>query len=239
MGFDACGVARAQRLDQDAAFMDQWVDAGLAGKMDYLERNRDKRYDISLLVPGAQTVIVCLLTYAHSGRDYHRTVKSKLYELQAALENALHEAGLYQEDWVNREAQHIFCDSAPVLERRWAQLAGLGFIGTNHQLIHPQLGSYVHPGELVVNIPIDTLLQLDTWGDGLASIDSPLEQNNSQFSIFNSQFCLTCGACVEACPGQALGQAVWDARKCIAYETHHCTVCQDICPFNQGLGISY
>ena len=213
LGFDACGVAKAQRLDRDAAFMDKWVDSGYAGKMDYLERNRDKRYDIRELVPGAKSVIVCLLTYEHSGKDYHRTVKSKLYELQAAIEKALNASGEYDENWVNRETQHIFCDSAPVLERRWAQLAGLGFIGRNHQLIHPTLGSYVHPGELVTNIDLTASA---TWQR-------------------SDRYCLSCNACVDACPGQALGRQVWDPRKCIAYETHRCTVCQEVCPFNRPL----
>lgn len=214
LGFDDCGVAVAQRLDRDAAFMDQWVDEGYAGKMDYLERNRDKRYDIATLVPGAKTVVVCLLTYEHSGKDYHRTVKSKLYELQAAIEEVLRQSGEYREDWVNRECQHIFCDSAPVLERRWTQLAGLGSIGYNHQLIHPTLGSFVHPGELVINIEVKGE-RLAVRGERMGDI------------------CGDCRACIEACPGKALGYEVWDPRLCIAYETHHCTVCQAVCPRNK------
>ena len=79
VGFDACGVAPIHRLDDDAQFMDNWIAQGLHGEMDYLTRNCDKRYDPSLLVPGAQTVVVCLLTFEHSGRDYHRKVKSMLY----------------------------------------------------------------------------------------------------------------------------------------------------------------
>ena len=131
VGFDTCGVAPVHRLDDDAQFMDNWIAQGLQGEMDYLTRNCDKRYDPSLLVPGAQTVVVCLLTFEHSGRDYHRKVKSMLYTLEAKLKEA------FGEDIVSSTHQHIFCDSAPMLERRWCVEAGLGFIGKNHRLIHP------------------------------------------------------------------------------------------------------
>ena len=87
VGFDACAVAPVHRLDDDAEFMDSWIAQGLHGKMDYLERNCDKRYDPALLVPGAQAVVVCLLSFEHSGRDYHRRVKSLLYTLEARLKD--------------------------------------------------------------------------------------------------------------------------------------------------------
>ena len=211
LGFDACGVAPVHRLDEDAQFMDSWIAQGLHGEMDYLERNRDKRYDPAVLVPGAQAVVVCLLTYEHSGRDYHRRVKSLLYALEAKLKEA------FGEDIVSATHQHIFCDSAPMLERRWCVEAGLGFIGKNHQLIHPELGSMVHPGEIVSN-------------------QSPIA--NSQYPIANIQSpiattCSNCRLCLDACPTGALRNEVWDARQCIAYTTHYCLECQHVCPYNQ------
>lgn len=205
VGFDACGVAPVHRLDDDAQFMDQWIAQGLHGEMDYLTRNCDKRYDPSLLVPGAQTVVVCLLTFEHSGRDYHRKVKSMLYTLEAKLKEA------FGEDIVSSTHQHIFCDSAPMLERRWCVEAGLGFIGKNHQLIHPTLGSMVHPGEILINQPV------------------PI--SNTQYPI--SQHCADCRLCLDACPTGALRNNVWDATQCIAYTTHHCLECQLVCPYNE------
>jgi epoxyqueuosine reductase len=204
VGFDACGIAPVHRLDDDAQFMDEWLAQGLHGNMDYLERNRDKRYDPSVLVPGAQTVVVCLLSFEHSGRDYHRKVKSLLYTLEAKLKEA------FGEDIVSTTHQHIFCDSAPMLERRWCVEAGLGFIGKNHQLIHPTLGSLVHPGEILINAPV------------------PI--SNTQYPI--SEHCADCQLCLDACPTGALRNEVWDATQCIAYTTHHCLECQNICPFN-------
>ena len=204
VGFYACGVAPIHRLDDDALFMDNWIAQGLHGEMDYLTRNCDKRYDPSLLVPGAQTVVVCLLTFEHSGRDYHRKVKSMLYLLEAKLKEA------FGEDIVSSTNQHIFCDSAPMLERRWCVETGLGFIGKNHQLIHPTLGSMVHPGEILINASVPS-----------ANRQSPI-----------AQLCTDCRLCLDACPTGALRNKVWDATQCIAYTTHHCLECQFICPFN-------
>ena len=208
VGFDACGVAPIHRLDDDAQFMDNWIAQGLHGEMDYLTRNCDKRYDPSLLVPGAQTVVVCLLTFEHSGRDYHRKVKSMLYTLEAKLKEA------FGEDIVSSTHQHIFCDSAPMLERRWCVEAGLGFIGKNHQLIHPTLGSMVHPGEILINASVP-----------IANRQSPI-----------AQLCADCRLCLDACPTGALRNKVWDATQCIAYTTHYCLECQLICPYNEAKG---
>ena len=210
VGFDACGVAPVRRLDDDALFMTNWIAQGLHGEMDYLERNCDKRYDPAVLVPGAQTMVVCLLSFEHSGRDYHRRVKSLLYTLEAKLKEA------FGEDIVSATHQHIFCDSAPMLERRWCVEAGLGFIGRNHQLIHPTLGSLVHPGEILLNLPLETDTPLPSLMDAEPS----------------GKDCADCRLCLDACPTGALRNPVWDARECVAYTTHHCLECQIICPYN-------
>lgn len=203
-GLDDVGVVRAQYWEQTATFMEKWIAKGLNGNMEYLSRNCEKRYDIRQLVPGAQSVVVGLLTYNHSGHDYHRTLKSVLYSLQDLLTKR------YGQQIVSEQYQHIFCDSAPVLERHYAHQAGLGFIGKNHQLIHPRLGSLVHIGELV--------LQTEVQGYDA----KPLEEQ-----------CADCRRCIEACPGNALGGDQWDARKCIAYVTHKCMTCQNVCPYNE------
>ena len=126
-----------------------------------------------------------------------------LYELEKVIREK------WGNDIVNIDKQHIFCDSAPFLERSWAVRAGLGFIGKNRQLIHPSLGSMVHIGEIILSIELDV-----------------------QRPIIPSQ-CGECNQCIKHCPNQALGQANWDARKCIAYVTHKCVVCQNVCPYNR------
>lgn len=223
IGFDDCGIAPVQRLDNDAQFMDQWLAQGLHGNMDYLERNRDKRYDPSVLVPGAQTVVVCILHFDKSGRDYHRTVKSLLYQLEARLKEE------FGENIVSQTHQHIFCDSAPMLERRWCVEAGLGFIGKNHQLIHPTLGSLVHPGEIVINLPVIT----ETTPKGHQRDTEGIPNHLRVHDGFINNTCADCQLCLEACPTGALRNEVWDATQCIAYTTHYCLECQLICPYNR------
>lgn len=223
IGFDDCGIASVQRLDNDAQFMDQWLAQGLHGNMDYLERNRDKRYDPSVLVPGAQTVVVCILHFDKSGRDYHRTVKSLLYQLEARLKEE------FGENIVSQTHQHIFCDSAPMLERRWCVEAGLGFIGKNHQLIHPTLGSLVHPGEIVINLPVIT----ETTPKGHQRDTEGIPNHLRVHDGFINNTCTDCQLCLEACPTGALRNEVWDATQCIAYTTHYCLECQLICPYNR------
>lgn len=213
VGMDDVGIVTAQRWDSDALFMDEWVAQGLHGNMSYFERNQAKRYDIRELVPDAKTVVVTLLTYEHSGKDYHRTLKSLLYQMRQRL---LDEWCSGENELVAADYQHIFCDSAPVLERRMAMAAGLGFIGKNHQLIHPRLGSRVHIGELVLQVDVS---------------DTPHEQAVVPFA----DGCGDCRRCVDACPGQALGRAEWDARRCVAYVTHKCEICQNVCPYNEKL----
>lgn len=226
VGFDDCGVAIAERLDDDAAFMEQWVAQGLHGNMAYLERNREKRYDPRELVPGTTAVVVCILRYDKCRRDYHRTIKSMLYQLDALLQSNPPKISPPPDASASPQTvaplpQHIFCDSAPFLERRWAVKAGLGFIGRNHQFFHHTLGSMVHIGEIVINKKIDAIAPI-------ATID-PTEAINR----FAATPCATCHLCEEACPTGALRNAVWDATRCIAYTTHRCLVCQQACPINK------
>ena len=221
VGLDDVGCAPAEYLEDDARFMDKWLSLypptplsqqdGRVPKLHYLAKNCDKRYDPRVLVPGTQTILVGVLTFEHSGHDYHRTLKSKLYELEAALKSE------YREDIVNPDYQHIFCDSAPVLERRWAQKAGLGFIGKNHAFIHPSLGSLVHLGELFLSIKCLS---------GEIGVSESLELPAKRSA------CDGCTKCIEACPNHVLGVEPWDVTRCIAYETNHCLICQNCCPFN-------
>lgn len=222
VGFDDCGVAHAERLDDDAAFMEQWVAQGLHGNMSYLERNREKRYDPRELVPGATAVVVCVLRYDKCRRDYHRTIKSMLYQLDARLQNP--SADFFSSSSPSSSPQYLFCDSAPFLERRWAVKAGLGFIGRNHQFFHHTLGSMVHLGEIVIDRAIETIETTE--------VIAPIKTIESRFAATP---CADCHLCEEACPTGALRNPVWDATRCIAYTTHRCLICQQACPLNRPL----
>lgn len=229
VGFDDCGVAHAERLDDDATFMEQWVAQGLHGNMSYLERNREKRYDPRELVPGATAVVVCVLRYDKCRRDYHRTIKSMLYQLDALLQSNPSDSSSSPDTSASPQTisslpQHLFCDSAPFLERRWAVKAGLGFIGRNHQFFHHTLGSMVHLGEIVIDRAIETIETTE--------VIAPIKTIESRFVATP---CADCHLCEEACPTGALRNPVWDATRCIAYTTHRCLICQQACPLNRPL----
>ena len=200
--------------------MEQWVAQGLHGNMSYLERNREKRYDPRELVPGATAVVVCVLRYDKCRRDYHRTIKSMLYQLDARLQNP--SAEFFSSSSLSFSPQHLFCDSAPFLERRWAVRAGLGFIGRNHQFFHHTLGSMVHLGEIVIDRAIETIETTE--------VIAPIKTIESRFAATP---CADCHLCEEACPTGALLNPVWDATRCIAYTTHRCLICQQACPLNE------
>ncbi|MBD0333210.1 MAG: DUF1730 domain-containing protein, partial [Chitinophagaceae bacterium] len=137
-GFDYCGIAKAQQLDDDARRLEAWLKQGMHGGMQYMENYFDLRVDPTKLVPGAKTVITLLKNYypeqTHSanqkiskyayGNDYHYVIKSKLKAMIAELQEKLGEFN-----------GRGFVDSAPMLERSWAQRSGLGWIGKNGNLI--------------------------------------------------------------------------------------------------------
>jgi len=237
LGFDACGIAKAEELSEDALFLESWLEDGNQAEMHYLERNFEKRIDPRKLVPGCKSIVVVLLNYfpnqkqnsdapqvakyAYSDTDYHIILKSKLKELEQKI------CDNYGSDCVSKEYQHLFVDSAPVLERRWAERAGLGWIGKHTQLIHPELGSYAFIGILMLNIETDH--------------DSPIQAR-----------CGTCTRCISACPTGALTGTSIDARRCISYLTIEskgeipteyqsklsncllgCDICADVCPWNK------
>ncbi len=235
LGFDEVGISKAQQLPDDARLMEDWLRLGFQGGMSYLERNREKRYDPRLLVAGTATVITVLQNYFPKeklpednnfkvskyayGKDYHKLIRKKLQKLLNFIES--HTGKL--------DGARAFTDSAPLLDRAWAQKSGLGFIGKNTCLIHPRKGSFFFVGHLL--IPID------------------LEAKENEIT----DYCGTCRRCLDACPTGALVEAHrLDARKCISYLTiEHkgelpdalkqqfegwifgCDICQDVCPWNR------
>lgn len=226
LGFDAFGVAKAEKLSAEVARLRTWLNKGYQAGMGYLERNLDKREDITLLVDGARSVIVTLTNYYTDrkpaagspviaryayGKDYHRVVKERLKRL------------------MNDFPGRCFVDSAPVLEHEWARRAGLGWIGRNTLLIHRKLGSFCFIGIIVTPEEMDVYSSPVTAG-----------------------FCGQCTRCVDACPTGALTAYEVNAGKCISYHTIEnkgeypealkrlggnrifgCDACQDVCPWNR------
>ncbi|MCE5331771.1 MAG: tRNA epoxyqueuosine(34) reductase QueG [Bacteroidales bacterium] len=237
VGFDACGIAKATALTEDAEFMQQWLHEGKQGEMHYLERNFEKRTDPRLLVQGCKSVVVVLMNYfpqktqpetapkiaryAYSEIDYHTVLRTKLKKLEDII---IEKSG---SESVNSLYQHSFVDSAPVLERRWAERAGLGWIGKHTQLITPGWGSYCFIGILMLNF-------------------------ETGYDVPEANRCGSCARCIEACPTNALNGKSIDARRCISYQTIElkktveieiqpllsgcalgCDICADVCPWNK------
>jgi len=233
LGFDHCGIARAVQLDEDARRLEQWLHKGMHGTMRYMENYFDKRIDPRKLVDNAQSVITLLLNYYPAeqqrpdapkvakyayGQDYHEVIRSKLNTLLLQIKENIGE--------VNGRG---FVDSAPVLERSWAQRSGLGWIGKNGNLIHKQAGSFFFIATLITDLPLE--------------YDSPV-----------GDYCGSCTRCLDACPTGALVQpGMVDGSRCISYYTIElkemlipenvqgkfeqwmfgCDICQDVCPWNR------
>jgi epoxyqueuosine reductase len=231
LGFLQVGVARAGFLEDEAHRLEHFLKQGYQGSMSYLERNIDKRLDPRLLVPGATTVICLLFNYYPQqqrlllpkiskyayGIDYHVVLKQKLKELWQGFTAAF---GSFQ--------GRVFTDSAPIMEKAWAQRSGLGWIGKNGNLINRKAGSFFFLSEIICDAPLEP--------------DLP-EQDH----------CGTCTRCLEACPTQAIVQPyVVDGSRCISHFTIElkeaippewkdrmdgwafgCDVCQDVCPWNR------
>jgi epoxyqueuosine reductase len=234
LGFDHCGIAKAELLTEDAKRLESWLNKGLHGSMQYMENHFDMRIDPRKLVPDAKSVITLLLNYfpeqqqiASSpkiakyafGNDYHEVIREKLKVFLAEIKSSVGE--------VNGRG---FVDSAPVLERSWAQKTGLGWIGKNGNLINKNSGSFFFIATLIVDIE----LKYD--------------------AAYAKDFCGTCTKCIDSCPTNAiLTDKVIDGSKCISYFTIElkdalipdamkgkfdswmfgCDVCQDVCPWNR------
>ena len=234
LGFSYCGIAKAQRLDDDARRLETWLSKGMHADMQYMENHFDMRVDPTLLVPGAKSVITLMMNYFPSveqkentpniskyafGNDYHEVIRAKLKELLLHINTTIGE--------VNGRG---FVDSAPVLERSWAQRSGLGWIGKNGNLISKQSGSFFFLATLICDLELE--------------YDSP----------FAKDYCGSCTKCIDHCPTDAiLPDKVVDGSKCISYFTIElkdalidesmkgkfnnwmfgCDVCQDVCPWNR------
>ena len=151
-GFLSSGIAKAGFLEEDAHRLESWLNKGYHGQMTYIERNFDLRLDPTKLVPGAKSVISLLFNYYPSetvafkqdqfkiskyayGKDYHVVIKKKLRALFYDL----------QQEFGEIEGR-VFVDSAPILEKSWAQKSGLGWVAKNANLISKQKGSFFFLG---------------------------------------------------------------------------------------------
>ncbi len=228
-GFSGCGISKAESLNEEANYLKAWLTEGRHGEMQYMENYFDKRTNPAILFENAKSVISVLFNYYPDekidqncfqiakyayGNDYHNIVKSKLNEIIDFIK-------IFVPD-VNARA---YCDSAPVMDKVWAERSGLGWIGKNTCLIAPNAGSFFLIGEIITDIEL--------------SFDKAIKNR-----------CGNCQKCIDSCPSFALTSPYQlDARKCISYLTIEfksdfkedtklknyifgCDICQDVCPWN-------
>jgi epoxyqueuosine reductase len=232
LGFEYCGISKAVFLEEEAPRLETWLRKNMQGEMKYMENYFDKRLDPRLLVEGAKSVVSLLLNYYPEkeqnpdapkiskyayGSDYHYVIKEKCKTMLDVLKEKIGDVN-----------GRCFVDSAPVMDKAWAQKSGLGWIGKNANLINKNSGSFFFIAELIIDVELE--------------YDGPVKDH-----------CGTCTRCIDACPTDAIvAPYIVDGSKCISYFTielkEHipadyknkfnnwafgCDVCQDVCPWNR------
>ena len=232
-GIDTLGIAAASALERDGAALAAWLSGNKQAGMAWMARDPAQRADPTKLLPGCRSVVVAAMNYWPGeeaepragegrvalyarGRDYHKVLGAKLKALAS---------------WLDAEAgasSRAFVDTGPVLERAWAERAGVGWIGKNANLLTRDMGSWLLLGEILTTAALD-------------ADEGP-----------HAEFCGSCTACLDACPTGAIeSPGVVDAHRCISYWTieHRgpipeekrsgleswifgCDVCQTVCPWN-------
>jgi epoxyqueuosine reductase len=238
LGFSAVGIARAVPLEEEAGHLEEWIHRGYQATMTWMARRKELRVNPCLIVPGAKSVIAVAMNYYTPSRhvedpavgkisryawgtDYHEVVSARL-------------DALWQ--WLRLEFPGVegrwYVDTGPVMDKVWAQRAGIGWIGKHTNVITGDLGSWIFLGELITTLDL--------------SPDAPATDH-----------CGTCTLCIEACPTHAITEPyVVDSARCLSYLTiehrgeidgeitgqfenwiYGCDICQDVCPWNQKFAV--
>ncbi|WP_299455728.1 tRNA epoxyqueuosine(34) reductase QueG [uncultured Microscilla sp.] len=236
LGFEFCGISEATFLEEEAPRLEAWLKQKMQGEMGYMANHFDKRLDPRLLVDNAKSVVSLLYNYYPQediaqtqqnesykvskyayGTDYHFVIKDKLKELFAFIQQEIGEVG-----------GRVFVDSAPVMDKAWAQKSGVGWIGKHSNLLNRKMGSFFFIAELILDLTLTP--------------DAPTKD-----------YCGTCTRCIDACPTDAIVEPyVVNGSQCISYFTIElkdeipqevkgkfenwifgCDICQDVCPWNR------
>ncbi len=233
-GFDLVGYAKAEELNVESDNLEQWLESGYHATMEYMERNGEKRKDVSQILSSAKSVISLAVNYYtneyHSqdfsngkisryawGKDYHLIFWSMLDELEAELKQC------------NPNFKSLtYVDTGPVMDKAWAANAGIGWMGKHSNIINREFGSWIFIANIITNSVFEYTKQFP-------------------------DFCGSCTACIDACPTDAIvSDYVVDSNKCISYLTIEnkdeisekfigkfdgwvfgCDICQDVCPWNK------
>ena len=233
LGFDQLGIAPAV---SPAGFhpLLEWLGNGYAADMNWIERRRDAYEHPDGVLPNTRSVIVAAMNYhnrdplpgtariaryAWSGQDYHDVLRARLKQLSGTMHELCPDT-----------QTRVVVDTAPLLERDFARLSGIGWFGKNTMLISREIGSWFFLGAILTTAEL--------------AYDTP----------FEAEFCGSCTRCLDACPTNAFPEPhVLDANRCISYHTIEnrngeipedlaaefgdwvfgCDVCQEVCPWNR------
>lgn len=232
LGFHKVGIAKAAKTKKEQERLDEWLDQKKHADMEWIENRKSERGNIFNYFSEAKTVISLGMNYYVGkdqsdltsdfkfsnyawGDDYHLVIKSKLFSLLEFIKNK------------KPNIKGLVCvDTAPIMEKVWAQRAGLGWQGKHTNLISTDFGSWLFLGEIIIDFELEP--------------DDP----------FTKDLCGSCTACIDACPTHALGEYELDSGKCISYLTiehrgdfieghddldgwiYGCDICQEVCPWN-------
>ena len=233
LGFQKVGITKVEFSSENKLNLDKWISKGFHASMQWIENRKEERANIFNYFPDAVSLISVGMNYFSGntqddlkskfkfsnyawGEDYHSLIKDRLQILLKWIKNT------------SEEIEGVACvDTSPIMEKSWAQKAGLGWQGKHTNLISREYGSWIFLGEIILNIPLD--------------YDKP----------FIEDLCGSCTACIDACPTNAITSYQLDSNKCISYRTiehrgefnenennlddwiYGCDICQEVCPWNE------
>jgi epoxyqueuosine reductase len=233
IGFEKIGIAEIEPIKNAKANLESWILKGNHASMNWIEKRKNERGNIHSYFPEAVSLISVGMNYYSGysqedlsskfkfsnyawGDDYHNVLKTRLKILLEWIKSA------------SSEIKGVVCvDTSPVMEKVWAEKAGLGWQGKHTNLITRDYGSWLFLGEIILNIPLE--------------YDKP----------FMDDLCGTCTACIDDCPPGALAEYEIDSKKCLSYQTiehrgdfdensidldnwiYGCDICQEVCPWNK------
>jgi epoxyqueuosine reductase len=236
LGFQLCGICPSSTPAGSGKLSD-WLAAGYAGQMDYIEARQEAYSDPNYVLEGVRSLVMLGMMYSTSVPNLPTTTQGRVAryawgttDYHDVIRKRLHKLADYMRELSPDAATRGVVDTAPLLEREFAQLAGLGWVGKNTLLLSKHSGSYFFLAALLTDVKLE--------------YDSPHVTDH----------CGTCTACLDACPTAAFPQPyVLDATRCISYLTIElqdaipvelrqgmgdwvfgCDVCQEVCPWNRG-----